>query len=66
MLEYTPSKRISAEAALNDIWITSLGKKSAAEPVQIKQSLGNLQSFKVCGEDLEPDNNRHRRRCNRW
>lgn len=47
MLEFSPTKRISAEAALRDRWIASLGKKTATEPMQIKQTLSNLQSFKV-------------------
>ena len=47
MLEISPIKRISAESALNDMWIQTMCKKTPAEAGQIKLTLGNLQSFKA-------------------
>jgi calcium-dependent protein kinase len=47
MLEISPSKRISAEAALNDKWIQTMCKKESFEASQVMTTLNSLQSFKV-------------------
>jgi len=47
MLEYNPAKRISAEEALNDKWVQGNTKKSIIEIAPTKETLKNLQSFKI-------------------
>ena len=47
LLEYSPSRRISAKDALNDRWIKEWTKNDKTSPTPIKSSLKNLQSFKV-------------------
>ena len=47
MLERDPKKRISAEQALQDDWITTYVKKPEMDLPQLTKVLNNMRSFNV-------------------
>lgn len=47
MLERDPKKRLSAESALRDPWITTYVKKTEMDMPQLTKVLNNLRNFRV-------------------